>query len=317
MNEPLCFRGRPIGAAEIASIREVIAQNPAASRRQLSVLVCQAWDWRQANGAWRDMVCRSLMLMLDRAGQIELPTKRHAPPNPLARRRKPATDFLLDTRAMAEPLQALMPLQVRQVRRTGEEDLFNGLLERYHYLGYTQPVGEHLKYLVSTQDRPVACLAWSSGPWHMGPRDRFIGWSATVRRRNLHLLAYNTRFLILPWVRVPHLASHILGRIARRISTDWQCLYGHPVHYLETFVDQERFPGTCYRAANWLHLGQTTGRGIKEKTKKVTRSIKDVLGYPLSKDFRAKLCEVPAPPACSLPAGIPGQAGRPEGRAGW
>jgi hypothetical protein len=300
MNESLCFRGRTIGAAQIASIRQVMAQNPGASRRQLSVLVCQAWDWRQANGAWRDMVCRSLMLMLDRAGQIELPAKRHAPANPLARRRKPATDFLLDIRPMADPLHALKPLVIRQVRRTGDEDLFNGLLERYHYLGYTQPVGEHLKYLVYAQDlsavpgtaqagRPVACLAWSSGPWHMGPRDRFIGWTPAVRRAHLHLLAYNTRFLILPWVKVPHLASHILGRLARVISADWQQLYGHPVHYLETFVDQERFKGTCYRAANWVHLGQTTGRGIKEKTRRVTRSFKDVLGYPLSKDFRAKL----------------------------
>jgi len=168
-------------------------------------------------------------------------------------------------------------------------------MERFHYLGYTQPVGEQLKHMVFAGERPVACLAWSSAPWHMGPRDRFIGWSPAVRRKHLRLLAYNTRFLILPWVKVPHLASHILGRIARRISSDWQQLYGHPVHYLETFVDQERFKGTCYRAANWVHLGQTTGRGIKEKTRKVTRSIKDVLGYPLSKDFRSKLCggEIP------------------------
>jgi len=234
------------------------------------------------------------MLALDRAGQIELPAKRQAPPNPLARRRKPATDLLLDIRPMTGPLQALMPLEVRQVRRTGEEGLFNGLLERYHYLGYTQPVGEHLKYLISAHARPVACLAWSSGPWHMGPRDRFIGWTPAVRRTHLHLLAYNTRFLILPWVQVPHLASHILGRIARVISADWQQLYGHPVHYLETFVDQERFRGTCYRAANWLHLGQTTGRGIKDKQHRVTRSFKDVLGYPLNRDFRERLCAVPA-----------------------
>jgi len=289
MNEPLCFRGRSIGAAELASIREVIAQNPSASRRQLSVRVCQAWNWRQANGAWRDMVCRSLMLALHRAGQIELPAKRQAPPNPLAKRRKPATDFLLDTRPMAGALQALLPLVVRQVRRTGEEGLFNGLLERYHYLGYTQPVGEHLKYLVVAHERPVACLAWSSGPWHMGPRDRFIGWTPSVRRAHLHLLAYNTRFLILPWVQVPHLASHLLGRIARVISADWQALYGHPIHYLETFVDRERFRGTSYRAANWLCLGQTTGRGIKDKAHRVTLSRKDVLGYPLSRDFRRRL----------------------------
>lgn len=290
MNEPLYYRGRTISPEDIASIRQIIAQNPQASRWKLSFLVCQAWNWRQTNGAWRDMVCRGLMLVLHRAGHIELPPHRQAPKDPSIKRARPATDFLLDQSPITGALRELQPLTIRQVRRTGEESLFNGLIERYHYLGYSQPVGEHLKYLVCAQDRPVACLAWSSGPWHMGPRDRFIGWSPAVRRQHLHLLAYNTRFLILPWVAVPHLASHILGRMARQLSADWQRLYGHPIHYLETFVDQERFKGTCYRAANWVHLGQTTGRGIKEKTKKVTRSIKDVLGYPLSKDFRVRLC---------------------------
>jgi hypothetical protein len=303
MNEPLSYRGRTIGVEDLAAIRQIIAQNPRASRRQLSVLVCQAWDWRQTNGAWRDMVCRSLMLALHRAGHIELPARKFAPPNPLARRTKPATDFLVDQSPRRCPLRALQPLVIRQVRRTGEESLFNGLIERYHYLGYSQPVGEQLKYLVCAQDRPVACLAWSSGPWHMGPRDRFIGWSPAVRRRHLHLLAYNTRFLILPWVEVPHLASHLLGRMARQLSADWQTVYGHSIHYLETFVDRDRYKGTSYRAANWLCLGQTTGRGIKDKQHRVTLSLKDVLGYPLSKDFRAKLCEGEAPPACSQPEG--------------
>ncbi len=300
MNDPLCFRGRAISAEDIASIRQIIAQHPLASRRQLSVLVCQAWDWRQANGAWRDMVCRSLMLTLGRAGHIELPPKRQSPPNPLARRARPATEFIVDQSPMLGPLQTLMPLVVHPVRRTALETLFNGLIERHHYLGYTQPVGEQLKYLVCARDlsavpgtaqagRPVACMAWSSGPWHMGPRDRYIGWTPPVRRQHLHLIAYNTRFLILPWVKVAHLASHILGRIARRISADWQALYGHPVHYLETFVDRERFRGTSYRAANWQCLGQTTGRGIKDKLHRVTLSRKDVLGYPLSRDFRRRL----------------------------
>jgi hypothetical protein len=294
MNDPLSYRGRTISAEDIVSIRQLIAQNPGASRRQLSVLVCQAWDWRQANGAWRDMVCRGLMLALHRAGHIELPACKHAPPNPLARRTRPATDFLVDQSPLRGPLRALQPLVIRQVRRTSEEGLFNGLIERYHYLGYSQPVGEHLKYLVYTQQRPIACLAWSSGPWHMGPRDRYIGWSPAVRRRHLHLLAYNTRFLILPWVEVVHLASHLLGCMARQISADWQTLYGHPIHYLETFVDRERYKGTSYRAANWLCLGQTTGRGIKDKQHRVTLSIKDVLGYALSRDFRRRLGAEPA-----------------------
>jgi hypothetical protein len=294
MDEVLCYRGRTISDEDIASIRRIIAQNPGASRRKLSTLVCQAWEWRQANGAWRDMVCRGLMLALHRAGHIELPAKKFSPPNPLAQRSRPACERVADNRPLGGPLSALMPLCIRQVRRTEQEGLFNGLLDRHHYLGYSQPVGEHLKYLVYAGERPVACLAWSSAPWHMGPRDRFIGWTPTVRRGNLHLLAYNTRFLILPWVRVPHLASHILGQMARRLSADWERLYGHPIYYLETFVDRERFAGTCYRAANWRCLGRTTGRGIKDKAHKVTLSIKDVLGYPLRRDFRRRLCEVSA-----------------------
>lgn len=290
MDEEITYRGRTVSGEDIEFIRELIRQHPQASRRRLSQLLCEAWDWRQANGALRDMVCRSMMLILHRAGHIELPAKKCSPPNPLGKRSKPATDILLDQSPIIGALRELRPLEIRQVRRTSLESLFNSLIERDHYLGYTQPVGEHLKYMVFSQDRPVACLGWSSAPWHMGPRDRFIGWSPSVRRGNLHLIACNTRFLILPWIQVPHLASHILGKMARRISADWQELYNHPIHYLETFVDQERFAGTCYRAANWQHLGQTTGRGIKDKVHKVTLSIKDVLGYPLTKDFRKRLC---------------------------
>jgi hypothetical protein len=230
------------------------------------------------------------MLALHRAGHIELPAKKFSPHNPLSERQRPATDILLDRSPMTGPLRAWMPLEIRQVRRTSWEPLFDGLIEAHHYLGYGRVVGEHLKQMVFFQDRPVACLTWSSPPWHMGPRDRFIGWSPAVRRANLRFIAYNTRFLILPWVRVPHLASHILGKAIRRVNADWEALYRHPIYYLESFVDRERFAGTCYRAANWLVLGQTTGRGIKNKGRKVTLSIKDVLGYPLVKDFRERLC---------------------------
>ena len=187
----------------------------------------------------------------------------------------------------------MQPLTLRQVRRTPEEGFFNGVLERFHYLGYTHPVGEHLKYLVLARGRPGACLGWSSAPWHIGPRDKFIGWSPAVRRQNLHLVAYNT--LVLPWVRVPHLASHILGLAVQTISADWHRVYGHPLYYLESFVDPERFAGTCYKAANWRCLGRTTGRGKKDKKHLISLSLKDVLGYPLCKDFRAKLCGGAAP----------------------
>ena len=291
MDEPMVYRGRMISAEDIAFLGDLIKAHPTATRRKLSVLVCEAWDWRQANGALRDMVCRGLMLWLHRRGHIELPARKCTPRNPLVDRRGPPTDIRVDQDPIDGSLRELKPLEFRQVRRSGEERVFNGLIERDHYLGYTQPVGEHLKYMVYGKDRPVACLGWSSAPWHMGPRDRFIGWTPALRRRNLHLIAYNTRYLILPWVKIPHLASHLLGQMARRLSADWCGLYGHPIYYLETFVDRDRFAGTCYRAANWLCLGQTTGRGIQNKTHQVTRSIKDVLGYPLGKDFRRRLCE--------------------------
>jgi hypothetical protein len=165
-------------------------------------------------------------------------------------------------------------------------------MSQYHYLGYSQPVGEHLKYLIWAQGRPVACLAFSSAPRHLGCRDRFIGWSAAARRRNIRGIAYNTRFLVLPWVKVPHLASHVLGRIARGISRHWHEVYGHPLYFLETFVDPERFRGTCYRAANWLPLGITTGLGKDNRTHQPNRSIKEVLGYPLGADFRQRLASL-------------------------
>jgi hypothetical protein len=186
-------------------------------------------------------------------------------------------------------LSELEPLRLCQVRRTAAEKLYNSLIEQYHYLGYCHPVGEQLKYIVYSGHDPIACLAWSSAPRHIGCRDRYIGWSQQLRKERMHLLAYNTRFLILPWVRVKHLASHILGRMARVVSTDWQAAYNHPICYLETFVDKERFAGTCYKAANWIYLGDTTGRGKNDQTHRPNRTIKAVWGYPLSKQFRRRL----------------------------
>ncbi len=163
------------------------------------------------------------------------------------------------------------------------------MLHAHHYLRYTQPVGEHLKYLVFAGSDPVAALAWSSAPRHLAARDRFIGWPPEIRRQHLHLLAYNTRFLIMPWLRVPLLASHLLGQVARRISEDWQALYAHPIHLLETFIDPARFCGTCYRAANWICLGLTSGRGHNARTHQCDRPRKELWVYPLSKNFRQHL----------------------------
>lgn len=284
----LRYRGREIHPEDILSIRELIEQHPTDSRRRLSTRLCEAWDWRQSNGALRDMVCRGLLLMLERAGQITLPRVTYKRHNPLAKRARPAP-VLLDQTPIQAKLKDLGPIELEQTRRTADEPLFNGLMEEHHYLGYEQPVGEHLKYLVRAQGRPIACLAWSSAPRHLGSRDRYIGWSAEARRRNIRLLAYNTRYLILPWVRVEHLASHILGRMAAQISADWQQMYGHPIYFLETFVDPERFRGTCYRAANWVVMGKTTGRGKQSNSYVPNRSIKEILGYPLTRRFRELL----------------------------
>jgi Druantia protein DruA len=285
------YRGREISAEDIVFIRRLIAEHPGVSRRRLSAKLCEAWQWKQANGALRDMVCRGLLLMLHRAGEIDLPPVRYIPPNPLAKREPPAR-MLIDNTPIQGPLTKLGPIEFQAVRRTPDEALFNSLMEQHHYLGYEQPVGEHLKYVVWAQARPIACLAWSSVPRHLGSRDRFIGWSAEARRRNLRFLAYNTRFLILPWVEVPHLASHLLARMAKRLSEDWEHLYQHPIYFLETFVDPERFRGTCYRAANWIVLGRTTGRGKDDQTNRPNRSIKEVLGYPLTRRFRELLQEI-------------------------
>ncbi len=285
MEVKITYRGRRITDSDVLFLRDLITRHPAACRNELSRLLAEAWNWRQENGVLRDMVARGLMLALHRQGEIELPPPRRAMPNPFLERRKPPL-IEVDRSPLDACLRDLQPLELRQVRRTPEERLFGSLIEEHHYLGYTQPVGEHLKYMVFTKARPIACLAWCSAPRHLGPRDRFIGWSPEARRRNIRFLAYNTRFLILPWVKVPHLASHILGRMAKRLAEDWERVYGHPVYYLETFVDPQRNRGTCYRAANWIALGRTTGRGHNAPTKKPRVPVKEILGYPLSRRFR-------------------------------
>jgi len=290
MDVMLRYRGREVDAQDVTLIQALIEEYPDASRRALSKKLCERWGWVQSNGQLRDMVCRGLMLALHRAGHIELPPVRCRPPNNVVAHHRPK-QVAVDDRILQAPLAELQPLDIRQVRSTAQERVFDALLQGHHYLGYTRPVGEHLKYLVSAKGRPVACFTWSSAPRHLGPRDRFIGWSATARRQNIHLLAYNSRFLILPWVRVPHLASHLLGRLARQLSTDWQQCYGHPIYYLESFVDPGRFRGTCYRAANWHFLGLTQGLGKDATSKKQNRPRKEILGYPLTRQFRQLLSE--------------------------
>jgi len=289
METVMRYRGRNITNEDVLFIRGFIAKHPDDSRWMLSRKLCREWNWVQSNGALRDMICRSMMLELARSGHIELPPVRVQMINTLAKRTKPRKVEINRTPVEGK-VSDLGQLTFKQVRRTSSEALFNSLIEQFHYLGYTQPVGEQLKYIVWAKDRPIACFAWSSAPRHIGDRDRFIGWTKKQREQNLSLIACNTRFLIPPWVKVPCLASHLLGKMIRILSFDWEKLYCHPLYYLETFVDTELFAGTCYKAANWLKIGRTTGRGKHDQTGKANRSLKDVLGYPLTPDFRRHLC---------------------------
>ncbi len=282
------YRGRRISPAEVAFIGKLITEHPEASRRALSIQLCEAWSWRQANGVLCDGLCRGLLLALHRGGHIKLPEPRR---KVASRWRAPAT-----VEVFAVPLEGRLSevssILIRQVRRTGDEALVDSLIAQHHYLGYARPVGEHLKYLVTADGWPIGCFCWSSAPRHLGPRDRYIGWSAEARKANVRYVAYQSRFLILPWVRVVHLTSHLLGRMSRQLSADWQKLYAHPIYFTETFVDPQRYRGTCYRAANWTYLGMTTGRGKDAPTKRPNRPLKQLYGYPLVKDFRRRLCAV-------------------------
>jgi len=289
METIITYRRRSVTPEDVDVVRRIIETHPGKSRRFISQEVCREWDWRQPNGFLKDMVCRSLLLLLESKGLIKLPPRKFTPANPLAKRKKPSR-VDVDKTPIHCSVADLFPIELKQVRRTPFEKTFNGLVSEYHYLGYTQPIGEHLKYMAFSGGRPIACLAWGSAPWYIGARDRFIGWNKTIREKNLHLITNNLRFLILPWVQISCLASYLLALNRHRLSKDWQDLYKHPVYLLETFVDTQRFQGTCYKADNWTCVGQTTGQGKLSKPGQPLLSKKAVYVYPLTKSFRRELC---------------------------
>jgi len=289
MTSVMVMQGRPVNGADLGLIRGLLDEHPEWGRSRLSEELCRRWDWRTAQGRLKDMAARTLLLKLERAGHIRLPTRRG--PSPNGRRNRGLPVVAHATEPIRGALRDLQPVSVRIVA-PGSDDLrlFNCLVSHYHYLGHRNTVGENLRYLVRDRlGRPVACALFGSAAWTCAARDAFLGWTPAARARNLQGLTNNTRFLVLPWVTVPHLASHVLGRIARRIRADWQTKYGHPVQALETFVDRDRFQGTCYRAANWLRLGATRGRTRNDRDRCLRASVKDVYLYPLSPDFRRTL----------------------------
>jgi hypothetical protein len=290
MGVVLTHKGKPITDDDLAAIRGLMGEQATWTRRSLSIALCERRGWVQENGVPRDAACRALLLALHRAGHIELPAPRWACREPWRRLRPARVEVATDP--ITGTVRELGPIELRPVSRTAEEATVNGLIEQHHYLGYTMPVGERMKYLVTAGGRPIGSFVWSSAPRHLGPRDRHIGWSTEARKRNIRFVAYQTRFLILPWVRVPHLASHLLGRMARQLCADWVRVYAHPVYFMETFVDTERNRGTCYRAANWTELGRTTGRGKADLAHKPNRSLKTIFGYPLVADYRERLSTI-------------------------
>ena len=263
-------------------------------RSRLSLDLCRRWNWQRADGQPKDMACRTLLLKLQQAGQIALPPRQRKPPNAFRNRSIPYV--LHETGEIRGDLKTLLPLQVMAVpARSGDHALFKCLVSRHHYLGLKNTVGQNMKYLVrDRRGRPLACMLFGSAAWKTGPRDAFIGWDRGARESNLQRLTNNTRFLILPWVRVPHLASHVLSRVTRRVSGDWVGKYGHAIDLLETFVDGQRFRGTCYRAANWILVGQTKGRTRNDRDFSIQAPVKDIYVYPLSRHFREELSRVDA-----------------------
>jgi hypothetical protein len=289
MNETLVVQGRRLESADIVRIRDLITGNPNWSRRRLSEALCAEWEWRNASGRIKDMAARSLLVKLQARGLIELPPRRQTASNRMLCRRISRQSW--DTTPVVRTLADLGPLNVQEVSQESTARIrVAAALSEFHYLGYRGTVGENLQYTVAdAQDRLLACLLFGSAAWKCKPRDEYVGWNPDQRARNLHLLTNNTRFLILPAVRVPHLSSWILGHVLRRLSVDWQKKYGHRIVLVETFVEQQRFAGTSYKASNWIRLGATTGRSRQDRQRTLQVPVKDVYLYPLDRRFRKEL----------------------------
>jgi hypothetical protein len=287
------IQGRRLGAVELAQVRALLTEHPEASRYAVSRQLATLWDWRNPVGQLKDMAARTLLLKLEQRGWITLPARRCASPNRMRHKARPTLEVPTPAVPITGALSQLLPLSIRELSQPGhraQRPLFDALLHRHHYLSHRSSVGENLQYLVRDRSgRPLACVLFGAAAWLCRARDQYIGWDGPTRQRRLSYITNNTRFLIVPWARVPHLASHVLGHIARRLSADWVGKYGHPIYLLETFVDTSRFQGTCYRAANWHRVGQTTGRTRQNKTMVAQAPPKAVWLYPLREDFRQAL----------------------------
>lgn len=290
MDRELIIRNRVIRQEDLTLIGQLIQEEGCKGRTYLSARLCELWNWRQENGRYRQIACRDLLRRLHVKGLIQLPPMLKPARRPGYRNRTQPPD-LLDRVPLEGCWSELEgPLDVCLVQSPAQASLYAGLIGAYHYLGYRQATGAQLKYLAFYQDRPIACASFGPAAWKLTPRDRYVGWSACQRRRHLPMVVNNDRFLLLPWVRVGCLASHLLSRCLRRLPADWKRVYGHDVALAESFIEQDRFTGRCYAAANWIRVGQTTGRGRNDPFHEQALPHKTVWLYPLRRDFRQLLC---------------------------
>jgi hypothetical protein len=291
MEFPICVQGRSLDACDISWIKSLLDSNPQWNRSRLSRHIAKHWGWTNSAGQLKDIAARTMLRKLEQRDLISLPPRQSGYPHSRQSTRN-IEPVLHATDPVQGPLASLRPVRLRLVEDKHSRALFAHLLHVYHYLSYSRPVGENLGYLiVDHTERPLGCLLFGAAAWKAAARDEFIGWDATARTRRLPLVANNMRFLILPWVRVPHLASHVLGLSSRELSSHWQKKYGHPIHLLETFVERERFRGTVYAAANWTRVGQTTGRSRNDRERQLQVPVKDVFCYPLHRRFRRLLTD--------------------------
>lgn len=287
------IQGRSISDEDVAFVCRLIANHCDWSRNQIALALAEAWNWRTATGRLKNFAGSSLLIKLEKRGLIRLPERRRPPPKHVIRPADPDLPWP-EPEAIVQPLGELLPLSIELLStKQSRYASLTQYLVRYHYLGLRRSVGENMAYLArDRQGRDVGCALFGAAAWRVNQRDKFIGWDETTRAERLSWITNNVRFLILPWVRVPHLASHLLARLTRRLAADWLAKYGHPVHLLETFVDRSRFKGTCYRAANWICVGQTQGRSRQDRHQTLRVPVKDVYVYPLTPSFREELCRV-------------------------
>lgn len=280
---------------DIEFIKQIISDNPTWHRTKISKEICRIWNWQGYNGQYKDIACRNMLRKLESKSLIVLPKALNKSLSGIRKTSFKTNQISVtfsegETKENKCQIEAVKPIRIELADKGREKEIFSSMLSEYHYLGYKQHVGEHMKYLILDREgKPISCLLFGSSAWTISDRDKYIGWGSEKRRNNLHYVTNNMRFLILPWIRIKNLASYILSQISRRIVEDWKERYKHPIYLIETFVEKERFEGTCYKASNWIKVGQTKGRTRNDRYSKIKAPIKDIYLYPLVKNFRELL----------------------------